>query len=284
MRAPRPRPSPSGGTRTRLPPGGQGGGNPVPLGAADAVTHRWWKLRCSRCGVRRSPRRQSAGCRARAAAPAGRAHGEPLRLKAGADPADTRGWRGVPSGGHVPILADEASVLRRYGVALAATAAAYGASLLLWPLIDPNAFALFCAAVMVSAWHGGLGPGLLATGLATSACAHLLASSVRSLPFGVNDAVRLGLFMWTAALISALNAGRKRAERERERMLECAEAERARLEAVLHQLPAGVVIVDAATGRILHSNRQVEEILRRPLPPLLDRYDEFRGLHPDGRP
>ena len=164
--------------------------------------------------------------------------------------------RGGPSGGHVPILADEASVLRRYGVALAATAAAYGASLLLWPLIDPNAFALFCAAVMVSAWYGGLGPGLLATGLATSACAHLLASSVRSLPFGVNDAVRLGLFMWTAVLISALNARRKRAERERERMLERAEAERARLEAVLQQLPAGVVIADAATGRILHSNRQ----------------------------
>ena len=191
---------------------------------------------------------------------------------------------GSPAGAHVLILSDEASVLRRYGVALAATATAYAASLLLWPLIDPNAFALFCAAVMVSAWYGGLGPGLLATGLATSACAHLLASSVRSLPFGVNDAVRLGLFMWTAALISALNAGRKRAERERERMLECAEAERARLEAVLHQLPAGVVIVDAATGRILHSNREVEEILRRPLPPLLDRYDEFRGLHPDGRP
>src|SRR5213078_1241326 len=162
-----------------------------------------------------------------------------------------KAWRpGSPAGGGVPIISHEASAPQRYGLALAATTVAYGASLLLWPLIDPNAFALFCAAVMVSAWYGGLGPGLLATGLATSACAHLLASSVRSLPFGVNDAVRLGLFMWTAALISALNAGRKRAERERERMLECAEAERARLEAVLHQLPAGVVIVDAATGRI----------------------------------
>src|SRR5437867_13081852 len=104
---------------------------------------------------------------------------------------------GSPEGAQVRIISDEASVLRRYGVALAATATAYAASLLLWPLIDPNAFALFCAAVMVSAWYGGLGPGLLATGLATHASAHLLASSVRSLPFGVNGHVRLVLFIWT---------------------------------------------------------------------------------------
>ena len=184
----------------------------------------------------------------------------------------------------MPIIGHEASAPQRYGVALAATTVAYGASLLLWPLIDPNAFAPFCAAVMVSAWYGGLGPGLLATGLATGASAHLLTSSVRLLQSGVNDAVRLGLFIGAALLISALDARRKRAERERERMLERAEAERARLEAVLHQLPAGVVIADAATGRILHSNRQVEEILRRPLPPALERYEEYRGFHPDGRP
>src|SRR6266705_4522308 len=137
---------------------------------------------------------------------------------------------------------------------------------------------------MVSAWYGGLGPGLLATGLATHASAHLLASSVHLLQFGVNDAVRLGLLMWAAVLISALDARRKRAEQERERILERAEGERARLEAVLHQLPGGVVIADAATGRILHSKRNVEEILHRPLPPALERYEEYRGFHPEGRP
>ena len=96
------------------------------------------------------------------------------------------------------MISHEASVPQRYGAALAATTVAYGASLLLRPLIDPNAFAAFCAAVMVSAWYGGLGPGLLATGLATGASAHLLTSSVRLLQSGVNDAVRLGLFMGAA--------------------------------------------------------------------------------------
>ncbi|HYY05652.1 MAG TPA: ATP-binding protein [Candidatus Limnocylindria bacterium] len=174
--------------------------------------------------------------------------------------------------------------MRRYGAALLATGAAFGASLLLWPVIDPNAFALLCAAVMVSAWYGGLGPGLLSTGLATYAGAYLLARSLHAAEFGAADAVRLGLFMFAALLISTLNAQRKRAERERELILDRAETERARLEAALHQMPAGVLIVDAATGRLLLRNRGVEEILRRPVPPVLDRYDEFRGFHPDGRP
>src|SRR5207249_2296070 len=235
-----------------------------------------WTLRPGRCGVRRFPRGRARAQRGARARYASRRRGTPPIEKA---------WRpGSPAGGGVPIISREASVPQRYGVALAATTVAYGASLLLWPLIDPNAFAPFCAAVMVSAWYGGLGPGLLATGLATGASAHLLTSSVRLLQSGVNDAVRLGLFMGAAVLISALNARWKRAERERERMLERAEAERGRLEAVLQQLPAGVVIADAATGRILHSNRQVEEILRRPLPPALERYEEYRGFHPDGRP
>ena len=65
-------------------------------------------------------------------------------------------------------------------------------------------------------------------------------------------------------------------------MLERAEAERGRLDAVLQQLPAGVVIADAATGGILHSNRQVEEILRRPLPPAPLRSAAGPKLHPRG--
>src|SRR5438552_17862548 len=110
------------------------------------------------------------------------------------------------------MISHEASVPQRYGAALAATTVAYGASLVLWPLIDPNAFALFCAAVMVSAWYGGLGPGLLAIGLATHASAHLLASSVPLLQFGVLDAVRLGLFVWAAGWMCSLYVRRVSAE------------------------------------------------------------------------
>src|SRR3712207_4920218 len=52
----------------------------------------------------------------------------------------------------------------RYGVAVIAIALALGIKLLLDPLMaDQSPFLLFAAAVMVAAWFGGLGSGLLAT-------------------------------------------------------------------------------------------------------------------------
>jgi PAS domain S-box-containing protein len=68
------------------------------------------------------------------------------------------------------------------------------------------------------------------------------------------------------------------------------EAERARSEAVLRQMPSGVVIAEAPSGRILLSNESAQRIRRCPLPQTLrlEEYggydDEFRGFHPDGRP
>ena len=58
---------------------------------------------------------------------------------------------------------------------------------------------------------------------------------------------------------------RKRAEEERDPPLRQLEAERGLLEAVLRQMPAGVVIAEAPSGRLILGNRQMEHILRRPL-------------------
>src|SRR5262245_59910417 len=54
-----------------------------------------------------------------------------------------------------------ASILR-YGIAIIAFGVALSATHFLWPLIDPAATPLFFAAVMVAAFYGGLGPGLVA--------------------------------------------------------------------------------------------------------------------------
>jgi PAS domain S-box-containing protein len=54
---------------------------------------------------------------------------------------------------------------------------------------------------------------------------------------------------------------RRLAMEERERLVGQLESERARLEGVLRQLPAGVVIVEAPSGRIVLSNSQVEALL-----------------------
>src|SRR5215211_7495459 len=58
----------------------------------------------------------------------------------------------------------------RYGVAILAVGAAVLVKWLLDPLtVQDTPFLLILGAIMVGAWYGGLGPGLLATGLSTLA-------------------------------------------------------------------------------------------------------------------
>ncbi|WP_414585081.1 PAS domain S-box protein [Scytonema sp. PCC 10023] len=54
---------------------------------------------------------------------------------------------------------------------------------------------------------------------------------------------------------------RKQAEAERERLLQELETERTRFEAVLRQMPAGVLIADAASGKLVLANEQAKEIV-----------------------
>jgi signal transduction histidine kinase/ActR/RegA family two-component response regulator len=73
---------------------------------------------------------------------------------------------------------------------------------------------LFFAAVVLSAWRGGLGPGILATGLAGLVTAYYFIEPVHSLQIGMDDAVRVLVFTGVALLISYLQEASKRAEAE----------------------------------------------------------------------
>ncbi|MBX6341826.1 MAG: GAF domain-containing protein, partial [Thermomicrobiaceae bacterium] len=55
--------------------------------------------------------------------------------------------------------------------------------------------------------------------------------------------------------------------------LRALEAERARLEAVLQQMPAAVVLAEAPSGRIVFSNAKVEQVLGEAVPPLSNTAD-----------
>ena len=61
------------------------------------------------------------------------------------------------------MLIDRRPPVLRYAVSIAAVAVALTVALLIPWRADPSHFTLFFAAVMVSAWYGGLGAGLLAT-------------------------------------------------------------------------------------------------------------------------
>ncbi|HKE03753.1 MAG TPA: PAS domain S-box protein, partial [Blastocatellia bacterium] len=81
-------------------------------------------------------------------------------------------------------------------------------------------------------------------------------------------------------------SGRKQAEAERERLLAEIEAERDRLRQILEQMPIGVAIVEAPSGRPLFHNREAEFLTCRPLL-LSDDYQgyaQYGGLREDGSP
>ncbi|MDP8947115.1 MAG: SpoIIE family protein phosphatase [Actinomycetota bacterium] len=109
------------------------------------------------------------------------------------------------------------STFLRYGVATLAIALVVLLKQLLDPLIAQQApFLLLSAAVLVAAWFGGLGPGLLATVLGAVAADYLFLPPVGSFT-PLNAAfLPLLLFLLQGALISvlveALRSARRRAE------------------------------------------------------------------------
>jgi PAS domain S-box-containing protein len=109
------------------------------------------------------------------------------------------------------------SIFLRYGVAILAVALVIALKLLVDPLIaEQSPFLLLAAAVVVGAWFGGLGPGLLATALGALAADYFFLPPVGSFtPLGV---AFLPLFLFglqgvlISVLVEALRSARQRAE------------------------------------------------------------------------
>jgi K+-sensing histidine kinase KdpD len=90
------------------------------------------------------------------------------------------------------------------GVALLASLAALGLAFLLDPWLHQGMFVLFLGAVTLSAWHGGLGSGVLATVGGALAFSYFLTEPVHALvPPGPGSA-DLAVFGAVALLITLL--------------------------------------------------------------------------------
>lgn len=81
-------------------------------------------------------------------------------------------------------------------------------------------------------------------------------------------------------------SGLKRSEQERKQLVAQLELEQGRLQTILQQMPAGVVIVAAGSGNVVLSNRRADEIVRKPI----EVGGAFQGAfslcvkRPDGQP
>jgi len=81
-------------------------------------------------------------------------------------------------------------------------------------------------------------------------------------------------------------SGRKQAEAERERWSREIESERDRLKRILEQMPIGVIIAEAPSGRLVFHNIEASRLLHRPFLVAEDyrAYTEYGALREDGVP
>ena len=108
------------------------------------------------------------------------------------------------------------SQLSRYGIAGLSVLLATLLMLLLdpWLAMTQSPFLLFFGAVMVSAWSGGFGPGLVATALSGCISTYYFIPPLHALSLNWVSGSRLSLFLLEGVLISAL-AGTLRVARQR---------------------------------------------------------------------
>jgi PAS domain S-box-containing protein len=147
----------------------------------------------------------------------------------------------------------ENSQLLRYGVAIGAVLLALLLMLLLnrWISMQGSPFLIFFAAVMVSAWYGGLGPGILATLLSALAANHFFLPTSHSFnSSSPAEVLRLGLFVLISLMVSSLSATRRQLVKELRQ-------ERDLISAVVSTAGSLIVVMDRQ-GRIVEFNRICE--------------------------
>ena len=108
-------------------------------------------------------------------------------------------------------------VFIRYTVALLAVIACLELRLLLNPFLGVNVpFITFFFGVMVAAWYGGFGPGIVAALASTVVADHFFIAPVGSFSFNSANVLALSLFVMEAIGISVLSEALHRAKQEAE--------------------------------------------------------------------
>src|SRR5712691_12115220 len=99
---------------------------------------------------------------------------------------------------------------RSYGVAVLSPVLALGIAR--WPdaHLESAPVSLFLCAVMLSAWLGGVGPGLLATVLSAAAFAYYFVNPFLSLAVAEKEVPRFVVFVLAAVLVGSLSAAQRR--------------------------------------------------------------------------
>jgi len=165
-------------------------------------------------------------------------------------------------GGRSPrwVSASASVLTARYLVAIAA----FGAAALLRYLLSDSLgakvpYLQFFPAVMVAAWYGGFGPGLLCTAASALDSMYFLLPPAGLAVADPADVLSLGLFVAIGVVISWLNHRLHLAQEGQRTEADAALTRAERLDAILNLTIDGIIVIDA-TGRIEGFNRGAQDI------------------------
>ncbi|WP_348251384.1 PAS domain S-box protein [Leptolyngbya subtilissima] len=160
------------------------------------------------------------------------------------------------------------SPLLSYGLVLLNVTLTSVISLWLGSWIKPTPLALFYVAVMVSAWYGGLKPGLVATVLSALAINYFIPPHSALGIVDPGDLLRLGVFIIIALLISRLNQSRQVALRQEQQLRAEAEAAQRQTAHLLEHMTDAFVAFDRH-WRYTYANPAALQMLQKSLEELI---------------
>lgn len=177
------------------------------------------------------------------------------------------------------------SVLSRYGLAVILSLTVVAMRGALQPMLgEIMPLQLLTFAVLVSAWWGGLGPGLVATGLCTLAGHFFFIAPRGAITWpSSEDALHLGIFAVTGLAISAIAETLHRTARREQAQTEAMRVSEERLRLAVKATEDAVWDWDVATNQLGWSPAVAERFGWPEAPPGTDTGWWQERIHPDDR-
>ena len=110
------------------------------------------------------------------------------------------------------MFINDRPLLCRYAIPLITVAAATLLASLLPSRVDPSHFSLYFLAVILSAWYGGFGAGVMSTVLSALALDYYFISPIYSIELDTHALLRLCVFLVFSVITNILTNARRRAE------------------------------------------------------------------------
>ncbi len=140
-----------------------------------------------------------------------------------------------------------------YGFAVLMLVSAFLLTLLIPELFGPNPFLLFFAAVTLSTWYGGFGPGILDSLLSLIIVKQVFLRSPDILVFTGVDVGRFAAFLVVTGVVGALHW-------QHQRTLDALRRSRDQLDIYLRDMANGVMVQDRQ-GKVIYANYEAAKLM-----------------------